>query len=60
MLGEMKLFFKNHKEDEYETCVICKCKTNVKKDKPIKERYSYVEGTGQLCYECYKKLYKQI
>ena len=44
------------KKEEYETCVLCKCKTNVKLDKPIEERNAYVEGVGQLCYKCYKKI----
>lgn len=47
--------FKN--KEEYETCVICKCTTNVKREEPIGERYGYIEGAGQLCYDCYKKLY---
>lgn len=59
MLKEINLFKKKHRGDEYEICIICKCKTNVRRDQPIKDRYGYVEGAGQLCYECYKKLYDQ-
>jgi len=40
----------------YEICVICKQKTHIKKDQPIDERYGYIEGVGQLCYDCYKNL----
>lgn len=48
-------FFKK-KEDLYETCVMCKRKINIRKDKPIQERDGYIEGAGQLCYECYKEI----
>ena len=62
MLKEINLLKKKHikdEKDEYETCIICKCKTNIRRDQPIKDRYGYVEGAGQLCYRCYKKLYHQ-
>ncbi|RKD22039.1 hypothetical protein BET04_06800 [Caminicella sporogenes] len=47
---------KDLKKDLYETCIICKCKTHIRKDQPIEERYGYIEGVGQLCYECYKEI----
>lgn len=41
-------------EQEYEKCVICKCKTTIKKEEPIESRDGYIEGVGQLCYKCYR------
>lgn len=45
---------------EYETCVICKGKTDVKKDQPIYRRHGYIEGSGQLCRSCYDDLKQQL
>lgn len=42
---------------EYEYCVICWKKTNVKRNEPVYKRVGYYEGVGQLCDECYKRLY---
>ncbi len=41
---------------EYEVCVVCKKKTDVRIDESITRRYTYIEGAGQLCPSCYKKL----
>lgn len=41
----------------YEVCVLCKHLTNVKITENIKKRKYYVVGCGQLCKECYLKLY---
>lgn len=43
------------KDEIYEICESCKCKTNIRRDEPIEKRYGYIEGAGRLCYECYKK-----
>ncbi len=51
-----KISFLN-KQIEYEICVLCKTRTNVRCDKPVEERQAYVEGVGQLCYKCYKDMY---
>jgi hypothetical protein len=48
--------FLKKKEELYETCAICKCKTNIKRNQPIEERHCYMEGAGQLCYECYRSI----
>lgn len=42
------------KNDEYETCVLCGKKTNVKRTTHIDLRDCYVEGCGQLCYDCWR------
>ncbi len=55
---ERKKVKSNKRKGTYEECVLCKCKTTIKKDWPIEKRYGYVEGVGQLCYNCYKKLYE--
>jgi len=39
-------------DDEYEFCVICGEKTNVKKSEPVERRMDYFPGSGQLCHEC--------
>lgn len=45
--------------NEYETCVKCGIITNVKIKTHIDNRTTYVEGAGQLCNNCYDKIYKQ-
>ena len=47
------------KEKEYEECIICHRKTTVEKDTDISLREHYIEGTGQLCRDCYLKLFDQ-
>ncbi|SET04708.1 hypothetical protein [Anaerobranca gottschalkii] len=61
MKSKIISFFKKKKEKEdlYETCLICKTKTHIRKDQPIEERYGYVEGVGQVCYDCYQEIKKQ-
>jgi len=41
---------------EYEKCVLCGKKTDVKVSEKIDRREHYVTGVGQLCKECHKKL----
>jgi len=43
---------------EFEYCTICGQKTNIRRDENINNRIGYVEGVGQLCYDCYKRLHK--
>jgi hypothetical protein len=42
-----------------ETCVNCKVETNVPVNEHIDLRKFYVEGVGQLCEECWNKIYKK-
>ena len=44
--------------DEYELCVVCGRKTNIRRDTHIDQRDCYVEGCGQICRDCYKSIYK--
>lgn len=48
---------KKKEEKEYEQCVFCGKKTIVPKEQEIEMRPYYIEGAGQLCYDCYKKIY---
>ena len=47
----------NNACSEYEICVLCGGLTDVLRDCPIEERKNYVSGGGQLCNECFGKLY---
>lgn len=42
--------------NEYEVCVLCGKKTNIKVSEKIENRYHYVSGVGQLCEECHREL----
>ena len=39
-------------------CVMCEKETEYDIDEHIDNRLYYVEGAGQLCEECYNKIYK--
>ena len=41
---------------ETEKCVLCDAETNVPVDLHIDYRKNYVEGVGQLCDDCAKKI----
>ncbi len=41
--------------DIYEDCILCGEKTNTLKTTHIDFRTGYVEGSGQLCRDCYMK-----
>ena len=40
-------------------CVSCNAETEYDEFEHIDFRYFYIEGVGQLCQECYNKLYKK-
>lgn len=48
--GEEKVF------SPYETCVLCGKNTGILRNAPLWNRVDYVEGCGQLCAECAKKI----
>lgn len=48
---------KENKSHEYEQCVLCHQRTSVKQCTDITYREHYVYGCGQLCSECYDKIY---
>ena len=41
----------------YERCVLCGRETDVPLDLPIARRDCCIEGGGQLCRDCWQKLY---
>ena len=45
-------------DEEMENCVSCGKETEYTVNTDINFRYYYVEGAGQLCKECYDKIYK--
>jgi hypothetical protein len=47
VLGFLK---KNPKKDK---CVLCGRETPYTRETSIDERYGYIEGSGQLCEQCY-------
>lgn len=42
----------NMSDQDIETCVVCGNDTNYKKGDNITFRSGYIEGSGQLCFEC--------
>ena len=38
-------------------CVSCGCKTSYDKTDHVDFRLGYIEGSGQLCLDCYEKIY---
>lgn len=38
-----------------ESCVLCGKTTDVPRDLHVDSRIGYIEGSGQLCLDCYKK-----
>ena len=43
------------RSDDYDTCVVCGKKSPYLRSTHIDMRFFYVEGSGQLCEDCYKK-----
>ena len=46
------------KEKEMEHCILCGVETHVPLDLHIDYRDYYIEGVGQLCYNCFTNTYK--
>lgn len=42
--------------NEKDHCVVCNKLTEYEKNTNIDQRNYYIEGGGQLCFECYKKI----
>jgi hypothetical protein len=51
----MSLIEKNNNLKEQ--CVMCDSKTEYTKNTHIDQRKHYIEGAGQICEECYIKIY---
>ena len=52
--------FTQEETNEVEICVSCGAETSFKKGDDITFRYGYMEGAGQLCFNCsqIKKMHK--
>jgi hypothetical protein len=50
----------DNNEEKFETCIKCGKLTTVKKTDNVVFRSGYIDGAGQLCFECSqtKKLHK--
>ena len=44
-------------DKKYEQCICCHKTLNIPLDVEIEFRPFYIEGAGQLCYDCYQELY---
>lgn len=42
-----------------ERCVLCGKETDVPIDLPVDRRDCYVEGSGQLCRDCWRRVYRE-
>jgi hypothetical protein len=42
---------------EYDKCVSCQKETRYEKHTHINSRQYYIEGSGQLCPNCYEEIY---
>jgi len=51
-------FYGKDVKDEIEKCVRCGADTPYTINTHIDMRKNYVEGAGQLCEDCYNKIYK--
>ena len=52
-----KMLKDNPPKEEMDKCVFCNKETEYPKSLHIDYRNHYVEGAGQLCKECYDKVY---
>ena len=46
-----------HQNNKYEECVCCHKRLDICRNEKIEFRPFYIEGAGQLCYDCYHELY---
>lgn len=47
------------KISQYESCILCGKNTGILQNTPVWGRQNYIEGCGQLCEECARKLCSQ-
>lgn len=45
---------------ENDKCVLCGRDAGVPADMPVSERKNYVKGCGQLCEDCFYRLYAAL
>ena len=46
------------KKTVYEKCVLCGADTEIPITTPIEEREDYIQGCGQLCATCRRKIHR--
>lgn len=57
MKEKTRILSAQHKKVPYERCVVCGAMTDIPQILPIENRSCYIEGCGQICRQCYQKLY---
>lgn len=59
-LNKVKEIFKNNADSnqQYEECINCGAYVWIDKETHLVNREHYIEGAGQLCEKCYKKIYE--
>jgi len=55
VIGEDGLVTAIHRPNDYDTCVVCGKVTPYLRSTHVDMRYYYIEGSGQLCEDCYNK-----
>ena len=50
-------FEKLQKDSDNDKCVICSDDSIYDMSEPINKRIGYIEGSGQMCLDCYEKVY---
>ena len=51
--------FRSQKQEiVYEKCVLCGAETKIPVTTPIEEREDYIQGCGQLCTSCRRKIHR--
>jgi len=60
MIVKSKKKNKNFFEDSnFESCVVCRCITDIPISTPVNERAFFISGIGQLCQKCWEKLQQE-
>lgn len=47
----------NEEQEVFEKCVCCNKLTNIPENMNVEYRSFYIEGAGQLCYDCFHSIY---
>ena len=50
-------FEKLQEESDKDKCNLCNDDSPYDRTEPINERVGYIEGSGQMCLDCYEKVY---
>ena len=47
-------------ESDKDKCNLCNNDSPYDKSEPVDDRTAYIEGSGQMCFDCYEKVYGSI